>query len=444
MERSDRLGSSPGGRGRVRRLASAGHGVHCGEDDRGRTVTVRGVRHDRSGVMVATKRNRKAGLAVNPNVLSPPAHYGRVLKFRHPKPRHAQHDYRYWTDCHGVAVANASRSEMASTPLSTTEGPSCSSAPRTLIVGAGRIVEYVSQAITRHCANRYRVVATMDAQCASRQQTGGRDRGSLQQIVADQNIECVVMALKEWTDEGLLSDLLACKRSGIAICDGLELSERLTGKVYLDDPPLQTLLITAPVRSTAKMSKRCFDMVVALLCLLLTWPLFVVLPLLILLTSTGPVMFRQTRTGLHGRRFTMFKFRSMVQHAEASGVAVWASTKDPRITRIGAFMRRFRLDELPQLINILRGDMGFIGPRPERPEFVEVLEHLNPSYALRHSVKPGLTGWAQVCFRYGASVQDAMEKLAYDLYYLKRQSLVLDCVIVLKTVKTVLAGVGAR
>jgi exopolysaccharide biosynthesis polyprenyl glycosylphosphotransferase len=284
----------------------------------------------------------------------------------------------------------------------------------------------------------------MDAQRARRQQAGGHDRGQLQQIVADQNIECVVMALKEWTDEWLLSDLLACKASGIAICDGLELSERLTGKVYLGDVPLQTLLITAPVRSTAKMGKRCFDMAFALLGLLLTWPLFVVLPLLIRLTSTGPVMFRQTRTGWHGRHFTMLKFRSKIQHAEASGIAVWASVKDPRITRVGTFMRRFRFDELPQLINILRGDMGFIGPRPERPEFVEVLEHLNPYYALRHSVKPGLTGLAQVCFRYGASVQDAMEKLAYDLYYLKCRSLAFDCRIVFKTVKTVLAGAGAR
>jgi exopolysaccharide biosynthesis polyprenyl glycosylphosphotransferase len=341
-------------------------------------------------------------------------------------------------------VAKASRSDIAGTPLSIIEGASCSSARRTLILGVGAVVEHVRHVITEYCTDQYHVVATMDVQGMRHQQTGGHDGGPLQQVVADQNIECVVMALKEWTGEWILSDLLACKRRGIPIRDGLELYERLTGKVYLDEAPLRTLLATTSVGLMGKVGKRCLDMALALVCLLLTWPLFVVLPLLIRLTSTGPVMFRQTRTGLHGRRFTMLKFRSMVQHAEEAGVAVWASVKDPRITRVGNFMRRFRLDELPQLINIFRGDMGFIGPRPERPEFVEVLEHLNPYYAIRHSVKPGLTGWAQVCFRYGASVQDAMEKLAYDLYYLKRRSPLLDCVIVLKTVRTVLAGAGAR
>jgi lipopolysaccharide/colanic/teichoic acid biosynthesis glycosyltransferase len=166
--------------------------------------------------------------------------------------------------------------------------------------------------------------------------------------------------------------------------------------------------------------------------------------LLIKLTSPGPAFFQQTRTGLHGRRFTMLKFRTMVVNAEEKGEPVWASEQDPRVTRLGAFMRKFRLDELPQLINVFWGEMSFIGPRPERPEFVKSLSQQVPYYDLRHTVKPGISGWAQVNFRYGASVEDSVEKLQYDLYYIKHMSIALDCRIIFKTIRIVLNGFGGR
>lgn len=182
------------------------------------------------------------------------------------------------------------------------------------------------------------------------------------------------------------------------------------------------------------------DVLLTLVCFLLAAPLWGLLPVLIKLTSPGPVFYRQTRTGLHGRSFTLWKFRSMIVEAEQEGRAVWAKDRDPRVTRVGAVMRRFRMDELPQLFNILRGDMSFVGPRPERPEFVEMLECLLPDYHRRHVVKPGLTGWAQVNFGYGASVNDAKIKLAYDLEYLDHQSLALDCAVIVRTVGVVLRG----
>ena len=173
----------------------------------------------------------------------------------------------------------------------------------------------------------------------------------------------------------------------------------------------------------------------------MTAPLFIILPLLIKLTSPGPVFYRQVRTGFCGRPFTMWKFRSMVVDAEREGRALWSMERDPRVTRIGAVMREVRLDELPQLFNIVRGDMNFVGPRPERPEFVEMLERTIPAYHKRHLVKPGLTGWAQVRFRYAASVEDTKTKLAYDLEYINRRSFALDCWIIVQTVGVVLRGV---
>jgi lipopolysaccharide/colanic/teichoic acid biosynthesis glycosyltransferase len=157
-----------------------------------------------------------------------------------------------------------------------------------------------------------------------------------------------------------------------------------------------------------------------------------------------PVLYVQERVGLDGKPFNVMKFRSMQTDAEQAGQAIWAQQNDPRVTRVGAFMRKTRLDELPQLFNVLRGDMSFVGPRPERPVFVEELDERIPYYKQRHRVKPGITGWAQLCYPYGASVEDAKEKLQYDLYYLKNHSLLLDLIILLQTVEVVLVGDGAR
>jgi exopolysaccharide biosynthesis polyprenyl glycosylphosphotransferase len=190
--------------------------------------------------------------------------------------------------------------------------------------------------------------------------------------------------------------------------------------------------------------KRGMDVFLAAIALVVASPLFVLLPLLIKLSSPGPVFYRQQRVGWQGHRFTILKFRSMLQNAEEPGRAIWAEEEDPRVTATGRFMRRYRLDELPQLLNVLRGDMSMVGPRPERPEFIGRLSRDVPYYTYRLAVKPGITGWAQVKFRYGATIQDAAEKLQYDLYYIKHRSVRMDGLIALKTIRTVLFQSGAR
>lgn len=197
-----------------------------------------------------------------------------------------------------------------------------------------------------------------------------------------------------------------------------------------------------PNRTTAA-AARVGDLLISLLFLLMTLPLMLLVALLVRLDSRGPVLYRQERIGLGGRPFTLLKFRSMRVNAEARGPA-WAQQRDPRVTRIGSFIRRTRIDELPQLVNILRGEMGFIGPRPERPHFVEQLSEAIPWYRERSRVKPGLTGWAQVNYPYGASVADARAKLSYDLYYVKNRSALLDILILFSTVRVILFQEGAR
>ncbi|MEM7543793.1 MAG: exopolysaccharide biosynthesis polyprenyl glycosylphosphotransferase, partial [Pseudomonadota bacterium] len=194
-------------------------------------------------------------------------------------------------------------------------------------------------------------------------------------------------------------------------------------------------------RSTARFSASLITACVVLL--LLTAPVMIITAIAILVDDGGPILYRQERVGRKGQCFTLFKFRSMRQDAEKNG-AVWARKDDDRVTSIGKFIRRTRIDELPQLFNVLRGDMSFVGPRPERPQFVAELSEAIPYYDLRHYVKPGITGWAQVLYPYGASVNDAREKLQYDLYYLKNYSLFLDLAIMMQTAQVILWGKGAR
>ena len=196
-------------------------------------------------------------------------------------------------------------------------------------------------------------------------------------------------------------------------------------------------------RGSLRRLKRASDVFISLVLLVLASPLMLISALIIRLESPGPVIYKQDRVGLHEREFTVYKFRSMRQDAEKNG-AVWASAHDARVTRFGRFIRKVRIDELPQLINVLKGDMSFIGPRPERMAFVRELKKTIPYYGLRHTVKPGLTGWAQVCYPYGATEDDARRKLEYDLYYIKNMSLLLDIHIIFKTVGVVLFPKGAR
>jgi exopolysaccharide biosynthesis polyprenyl glycosylphosphotransferase len=190
--------------------------------------------------------------------------------------------------------------------------------------------------------------------------------------------------------------------------------------------------------------KRIGDILLSVVGLILCIPILPVIALSIWISSPGPILFRQVRVGEREKHFVLYKFRSMNQDSEKDTGAVWAQKDDPRVTKVGKFLRVARLDEIPQLFNVLKGDMGFVGPRPERPEFVEKLNKIIPYYSNRHLVKPGITGWAQVKYSYGASVDDAIEKLRYDLYYVKNLNIALDVLIVLETIKVVLFGKGGR
>lgn len=256
----------------------------------------------------------------------------------------------------------------------------------------------------------------------------------------------VVVALNErklW--ESRSDALMGAKFSGQEIADLSVFYERLFQKLpvfYLNPDYFFASEGFGIVSSQVRLRlKRLGDIVLATLFLIFAWPFMLLTALAVKLESKGPALFKQTRAGLQGENFTIYKFRSMGIDAEKNG-ARWASKRDPRVTRVGKFIRATRLDELPQLYNVLRGDMSFVGPRPERPEFNTELQEQIPYYRLRHLVRPGLTGWAQVRYPYGASLEDAIEKLQFELYYIKNYSLFLDLKIILKTIQVVVMGRG--
>ena len=258
-------------------------------------------------------------------------------------------------------------------------------------------------------------------------------------------IHRIIVAVEDARDELPVQDLLNLRFAGITVENATDLHEKLSGKIQLNGIRPSNFLYSDGFRisRSQQLVRQIVSMLVASVGLLLFLPFFPFVVLLIRLSSKGPIFFRQTRVGAGGRTFYVYKFRSMFTDAESGG-ARWATKNDPRVTRFGMMMRKTRIDELPQLWNILRGDMGFVGPRPERPEFVPMLaEHL-PFYYLRHLVRPGLTGWAQVRFGYGATLAENREKLEYDLYYIKHMSLGLDLLIMFETVKTILRRRGAQ
>jgi sugar transferase (PEP-CTERM system associated) len=240
--------------------------------------------------------------------------------------------------------------------------------------------------------------------------------------------------------------LLGCKARGLAITEFLSFCERETGRVDLDALRPSWLVFSDGFRMNlfARSLKRIFDIAVSAAMLLLTLPLLLLTALFIKLEDRGPILYTQERVGLFDRPFTLYKFRSMRVNAERNGEPQWAAQNDQRITRVGALIRRVRIDELPQLINVLKGEMSFVGPRPERPYFVEQLVPEIPFYGERHAVKPGITGWAQINHPYGASLNDARQKLSYDLFYVKNHSLLLDFIILIQTVRVILFSEGAR
>jgi len=269
---------------------------------------------------------------------------------------------------------------------------------------------------------------------------------NLTRYVENLGVSEVVLALEERRNALPLKDLLRIKTTGVHVNEFSTFLERETGRVDLDTVNPSWLIFSDGFSSGRMVSsaiKRLFDIVASLVLLVVTAPLILLFALLVKLDSKGPAFFRQVRVGLYGQTFSLIKLRSMRVDAEAGG-AQWAAKEDPRVTRIGRFIRKCRIDELPQAWTVLKGEMSFVGPRPERPEFVDDLEDKLPFYAERHMVKPGITGWAQINYPYGASIEDSRHKLEYDLYYAKNYTPFLDLLILLQTLRVVLWNEGAR
>jgi sugar transferase (PEP-CTERM system associated) len=273
------------------------------------------------------------------------------------------------------------------------------------------------------------------------------ENGSLLSIVYKHGVDEVVVGVRDRRNGGIpMADLLQCKVEGVVITDLSSFFERETGQVQLEclNPSWIVFSDGFAHGSYKYVIKRIFDVISSVVLLGLTFPIMLLTALLIYLESGLPILYRQERVGELGRTFKILKFRSMRHDAETGDAPQWAKQDDDRVTRVGRVIRHLRVDELPQIFNVLRGDMSFVGPRPERPYFVKELVKQIPYYLSRHTVKPGITGWAQIRYNYGASVEDARKKLQYDLYYAKNHSLFLDLVILLQTAQVVLFGKGAR
>jgi sugar transferase (PEP-CTERM system associated) len=267
------------------------------------------------------------------------------------------------------------------------------------------------------------------------------------ELAREHRVHRVVVGQQERRGKFNLDGLLRCKTSGVPVEEGMEYYEKLTGKIMLESLNLRSQLIFSKgfVVSRGTLAvKRLGDILLAAIGLLLAAPIMLLVGIVVRLDSPGPIFFRQPRVGRFGREFTILKFRSMRADAEADGSPRWAQPDDPRVTRLGQWIRKARLDELPQLWSVLKGDMSLVGPRPERELFVEELSTLSPLYGQRLVVRPGLTGWAQIQAPYASSVEESLEKLKYDLYYIKNLSFALDMTILASTARTVLLGRGAR
>ena len=277
--------------------------------------------------------------------------------------------------------------------------------------------------------------------------------GQLERFAADlrafrkpqARVDRVIVAMEDRRGAMPVRELLDLRLRGVIVEDASALMERLSGKLPLDGLNPSTLIFTQGfnVKASQQIVRRIVSILVSATALAICAPFIPFIILAVRLSSPGPIFFHQTRVGLRGRHFSVIKFRTMRQDAEAGG-AVWATKNDPRVTGLGRFMRKTRLDEIPQLWNVLRGEMGFVGPRPERPEFVQWLSSEIPFYELRHMIRPGITGWAQVRYQYGASLEETKQKLEYDLYYVKHLSVGLDLLIMFETIKTIILRRGAQ
>ncbi len=321
---------------------------------------------------------------------------------------------------------------------------------RVLVLGMGSRITRFAEAARRN--HRYEVVGYVGTQASDQappfMRVIHREPGeSLCSVVEKHKIDEIVVAVRDRRTGSLpLQELLNCRLKGVKITELPNFFEREYQQVMLDsiNPSWMVFGQGFNQGQARKAVKRAFDLVASLILLILTFPVMLITALFIIWEDGMPVFYKQERVGENGRVFTIFKFRSMRNDAEKDGTPRWAAAHDDRITPIGRIIRKLRIDELPQIINVLRGDMSFVGPRPERPFFVDKLAEQIPYYLARHSVKPGITGWAQVRYAYGASIDDTVEKLQYDLYYVKNHGLFLDLMTIIATIEVVLWGKGAR
>jgi len=323
---------------------------------------------------------------------------------------------------------------------------------RVLVFGAGSEAAYIDRMLRRKSDRRgFQIMGyvLLDGQeCNISQNKLINIDSNLFSYVIENQINEIVITSSESRKELKFDELLECKLNGVKMLDLVSFFEREAGQIRIDIVSPEWFVTSDGFKQSGfrDLFKRAFDMLVSMAIFVGTLPiqLLVVSAILIEDGFGAPIIYRQLRTGAYGKNFEVYKFRSMTSDAEKSGTAIWASKGDTRVTRIGGFLRKYRLDELPQTINVMKGQMSFVGPRPERPEFVQELATQIPYYNERHLVKPGLTGWAQLNYPYGSSTQDAFQKQLYDMYYVKNHNLFLDCLIILQTVEVVLFGKGSR
>ena len=272
------------------------------------------------------------------------------------------------------------------------------------------------------------------------------DCSLIHKIARKRKVDRIIVAMEERRGKLPIEELLKCRMEGISVEEGIAFYESLTGKLLVEKTyPSFLIFSNGFAKSTYhRIVKAAVDYFLSSIGLIISLPIIALVALAIKIESPGPIFYRHERVGKDGKIFSFLKFRSMRDEAEKETGPVWATENDDRVTRVGKIIRKMRLDEIPQMINILRGEMSFIGPRPERSYFVEQLQNKIPLYEKRHGIKPGITGWAQIQYRYGASEGDALEKLKYDLFYIKNMSLLFDLIILFKTLRIVLFGNGAR
>lgn len=316
---------------------------------------------------------------------------------------------------------------------------------RIVILGCGQLASDVYHTLVSRRRSTVEVVGFLDREASQFENSkviGTYD--NLCEIVEQFQVDTIAVCLEDRRSALPVQALLDCKTVGIEVVDGHQMYEEELGRLLIDQlRPSALIFSTGFKRRVLTMGmKRVVDVIISVLGLILTLPLWAFVAVLIKLDSPGPVFYRQMRVGLRGQPYMIWKFRSMHVDAEKSGPR-WAEKSDPRVSRVGRILRKLRIDELPQLYNVLRGEMSLVGPRPERPVFVEDLRKKIPYYDIRHTVRPGVTGWAQTQFRYGSTAEDAHTKLQYDLYYVKNMKLKLDMRILTETMRVVLFGEGA-